>query len=140
MLLITLGLVALTILVHALLQGDIMSAPVVVAIMAVLAIPAITSILTAGLRYLAKWIKPEAVLYIASLIVVALVQWMAGIHLPGLADSPTATVALWLSWATANSLLAATLYEVFLKRLLPTPDPTPDPAPPAPPLSRTFGG
>lgn len=120
------GLAALTLAVvvlSALLQDDIMSAPIVVAIMAVLAIPAVTSALTAGLRYVARWLKPEAVLYVASLIVVGLVQWMAGVDLPGLGGDPAALVATWLGWATVNAAVAATLYEVFLKKLLPTPQP-----------------
>ena len=118
-------LVAVVILAAALLQ-DILSAPLVVAILAALAIPAVTSFLTAGLRRIAGSVKPQAVLYVSSLIIVALVQWTAGVKLPGLTGSPTADVATWLGWATVNAAVAATLYDVLLAKLWPGPAPEPE--------------
>lgn len=97
------------------------NSPIIVAILAILALPGVTSMVTSAIRKVsdATGIKPEAIVYAVSLAVTGAILATTGLDLPGIGDSPTATVGLWLAWATANAALARTVYEILHPRLVP---------------------
>lgn len=94
-----------------------MDSPIWLAVLGLLGIPAVTSGLTAGIKYVASatGISPKILVYGASLIVTGLIIAAAG--LPAIVEDPTVTVGVWLGWATANAELARRLYEVLWERV-----------------------
>lgn len=117
---------------------DILAAPIVIAILALLGIPSVTVWLATGLRYLTDRFKidPRVPVYIASSLVTALVLAVAGSHLPAWTGDPAAYVTAWQLYLVTNAELARRLYEVFWEKIgLGRPDPTKPPeAVPAPGL------
>jgi hypothetical protein len=113
---------------------DILSNPVVVAVLALIAVPAIASVITALLRKLVDdGVKPQAVLYIVSAVVVALAMVTAGAKLPSVdPGNPLASIAEWQTLAAGLTLYTGVLYDVLLKRFWPGPVPEPAPAPTTP--------
>jgi len=98
---------------------DILSNPLVVALLALIAIPAVTSGLTGLIRKFsdATDVPPQAVVYVASMIVVGVAVWIGGLNLPVWSGDPAGFVSAWLVWATANAGLTRTLYDVIWGRL-----------------------
>ena len=103
---------------------DILSSPIVVLILALLAIPAVTSALTGGIRKLsaASGIPPQAIVYVASAIITGLVILATGTTLPGWSGDPAGYVAAWLVWAGANTALTRALYDVLWGRFFNQPE------------------
>lgn len=101
---------------------DILSNPVVVAVLALLALPGITSGLAALLQRVgASGVDPRVVVYVASLVLTGAALLASGGSLPGATGEPSAVVAAWLTWLTVNAELARRLYEALLVRVWPAP-------------------
>lgn len=102
----------------ALLQTPIESSPLIVALVALLAYPSVTSALTGILKTVSGKVPPETVVYIASLLLTGAAVAMAGDKLPifNLLD-PVETVGAWLLWAKANSSSAQMVYDILKKAL-----------------------
>lgn len=107
-------------LLAALSQG-VESSPIIVAILALLALPGVTSIATSAIRAVSDsfGVNPRVVVYILSLVVTGLVLVSGGVELPTWADDPTVYVGAWIGWAEANAGLAKTVYEIFHPKLIP---------------------
>ena len=103
----------------ALSQG-IESSPIIVAFLALLALPGVTSGVTGLIRGVsdATGIKPEAIVYLVSLAVTGAILATTGLALPVWADNPTVYVGAWIAWATANAALARTVYEILHPKLV----------------------
>ena len=119
-------MIALTIfaasLLAALSQG-VESSPIIVAILAVLALPGVTTIVTSVIRSAsdAIGINPRVIIYLTSLVITGIVLLSGGVALPAWADDPTAYVGAWIAWTSANAGLAKTIYEIFHPKLAPEP-------------------
>jgi len=107
----------------ALLQDDIGSSPLIVAILALLALPGVTSLVTSVIRKAsdALGIEPPVIVYVASLIVTGLLIATGSVTLPGWTGDPAAYIMAWLAWATVNAELARRVYELLLSKLFPSP-------------------
>lgn len=112
-------LTTLALTLMATLAQGIEESPIIVAVLSLLAIPAITSGLTGLLKNLPVSIKPETVVYVASLILTGIVVLGNGGEMP-LIDlgSPAETVAAWLAWAKVNSSSAQMVYDILRAKLL----------------------
>ena len=102
--------------------------PLLMLLVVVLGFPVVTSVLVSVIRKVATTtsIKPQQILYAASLVLTVLTVFVAGGQLPGFGATPVETVGLWLAWATVNAGIAAFWYEFLLKRipvLAPPPEP-----------------
>lgn len=106
-------------LMAALSQG-VESSPIIVAILALLALPGVTTIATSAIRTVsdAVGVNPRVVVYVLSLVVTGLVLLSGGVDLPAWVDDPTAYVGAWIAWASANAGLAKTIYEIFHPKLV----------------------
>lgn len=98
-----------------------MDSPVVAFVLAVLAVPGVTSLVTTGLRWISDnlGVKPTVVVYVASMAIVGGILASGGVELPAWAGDPVAYVGVWLAWATANAELARRVYELLVERLVP---------------------
>lgn len=90
---------------------------------AALAVPGVTSLITSALRTVsdAVGVKPEVIVYVASIAVTGIILANAGAALPEWAGDGPGYVTAWLALATTNAELARRLYEGFLSKLYPTP-------------------
>lgn len=100
---------------------DILATPVVVALFALLAIPAVTSALAGVLKsaQTATGIPSQVFVYVASLIVTLVIVIMGGANIPAFAGEPSAYVGAWLAWLVANAEIARRLYEALNEKVLP---------------------
>lgn len=100
---------------------DILTNPIVVALFALLAIPAVTSALAGVLKsaQAATGIPSKVFVYLASLLLTGLVLFTGGIQLPAWAGEPAGYVALWIGWLAANAEIARRLYEAINERIEP---------------------
>lgn len=98
------------------------SNPIIVALLALLALPGATSLLVSLIRKAsdASGVKPEVIVYVASLAVTGLLLATGTVALPAWTGDPTAYVGAWLVWGTANAELARRVYELLWQRLAPT--------------------
>jgi len=98
-----------------------MDSPVLAFVLAVLAVPGVTSVVTTGLRMLSDslGIRPAVAVYVASLAIVGAILASGGVELPAWTGDPVAYVGVWLAWATANAELARRVYELLLERVVP---------------------
>lgn len=99
---------------------DILSNPVIVAVLALLALPGVTSGLAALLRKASDslGINPRVPVYVAALLLTGvLVATGAAGTLPALAGDPSALVGAWLAWAVATAEIARRLYELLWERV-----------------------
>ena len=105
----------------ALSQG-VESSPIIVAILALLALPGVTSVATSAIRTVsdAAGVNPRVVVYVLSLAITGVILVTGGVELPAWADDPTAYVGAWIAWASANAGLAKTVYEIFHPKLVTT--------------------
>jgi len=116
-------MIALTVfaasLMAALSQG-IESSPIIVAALALLALPGVTSVATSAIRTVsdASGVNPRVIVYVLSLVITGAVLVTGGVDLPAFVDDPTAYVGAWIAWASANAGLAKTVYEIFHPRLI----------------------
>lgn len=122
--LVLIGMLALTLAV-AVLQAafDILASPLVIALLAVLALGLDSYISALLIRGAAKGVKPQQVVYGVSGVFVAIAMLMSGSFvLPSLQLEPPQLLAAWgvitAAWAEATKLL----YELLLKRWWKTPD------------------
>lgn len=95
--------------------------PIVVALLAILAIPGTTSAVASVVRTVsdAFGVNPRAVVYVVSLAVTGVVALVVRDSLPAWAGDPTLYVGAWLAWASANAGKAKTIYELLHPRLAP---------------------
>ena len=109
-------------LMAALFQG-VESSPIIVALLALLALPGATTMGVSIIRSVSDslGVNPRAVVYVLSLVVTGLVLLSGGVELPAWANDPTAYVAAWLAWAQVNTGLAKTIYELLNPKLNPEP-------------------
>jgi hypothetical protein len=98
---------------------DIFSNPIIVAVVAILAIPAVTSGVTGLLRWVTEMtgVGPKVIVYAVSLILTGVLIATGGGGLPQAGDDPTAWVAAWIAWTTVNAELARRVYELLNERL-----------------------
>jgi len=95
------------------------SNPIIVALLALLALPGATSLLVSLIRKAsdASGVKPEVIVYVASLAVTGLLLATGTVDLPTWTGDPTAYVGAWLAWGTVNAELARRVYELLWQRL-----------------------
>lgn len=110
-------------LLAALSQG-VESSPIIVALMAVLALPGATTAAVTVIRTMsdAFGVNPRAVVYVLSLVVTGLLLLTGTVDFPSWAGDPTTYVAAWLTWAQVNTGIAKTIYELLTPRLAPEGD------------------
>lgn len=98
-----------------------MDSPVLAFVLAVLAVPGVTSLLTSGIRFVSDrtGISPKVIVYVASLIVTGAILSRSGAALPAWADDGPGFIAAWLAWANVNAELARRVYEVLMERVAP---------------------
>lgn len=99
--------------------------PILVFVVAVLAVPGVTSLLTSAIRWLADnaGIPPRVSVYVASIALTgAVLATGGGGALPSFDGNPVAFVSAWLAWATVNARAAEAVYDLLLSKLpgLPT--------------------
>lgn len=92
-------------------------------ILAALAVPGVTSLITSALRLASDQlgVDPKTAVYVASIVVTGVILANAGGALPEWAGDGPGFVAAWLTLASANAELARRVYETLLSRLYPTP-------------------
>lgn len=97
--------------------------PIIVAVLALLALPGVTSFLVSLIRKAtdAGGIRPEVIVYVASLAVTGLLVATDTVSLPAWTGDPTGYVAAWITWGSVNAELARRVYELLWQRLAPTP-------------------
>lgn len=107
---------------------DLTTNPIMVAILAALAIPAVTSAVSAVLRKLTDTagLDPRVVVYAASLLITGLLVATGTVTLPEFSGDPSAYILAWLTWLTVNAELARRVYETLQTALAkPTPETPP---------------
>ena len=102
---------------------DILSQPLVVALLALLAVPAVASFLTTLLlKAGAAGLKPQTVVYLICAVIVTLVVVLSGEAMPLIdAANPVATISAWMMFVAGLGKLTEALYDVVFKRLWPSP-------------------
>lgn len=105
---------------------DVSTQPIMVAILALLAIPAVTSGVTGILRKVsdAGGINPRIIVYLASVLITGALVLTGAVTLPGFDGDPSAYMLAWLAWLTANAELARRVFELIQPIVWPEP-PTP---------------
>jgi len=96
---------------------------IVVAALALLALPGATSAVTALIRKVtdSTGVSPRVVVYgVAAGLTGAIILTGSGPALPGAAADPTLTVSLWLTWATATGAVAEAIYRTLQPVLAPS--------------------
>jgi hypothetical protein len=98
---------------------NILTNPIVVALLALLAIPGVTSGLTGILKKMqtATGIDSRVFVYVASLLVTGAVVVTGGLNFPEFGGDPAIVVGAWLGWMTANAELARRLHEFLVERV-----------------------
>ena len=104
------------------------SNPIIIALLALLALPGVTSLVVSAIRKLsaASGIDARVWVYAVSLIVTGLLVFTGTVELPAFSGDPSAYILAWLTWATVNGELARRVYELLLSRipvLAPPPEP-----------------
>lgn len=96
---------------------DLLNNPIMVLILALLAVPAVTSALAGVLKRAqdATGIPSRVFVYVASLVVTGVLLW--GAALPAWTGEPVVYVGAWLTWLTVNAELARRVYELVHERL-----------------------
>lgn len=94
-----------------------MDSPIWLAILAILAIPAVTSAVTGAIKWLASTtgIGARVWVYSVSLVVTGLI--IVGGGFPVVTGDPAVVVGAWLGWATVNAELARRIYELLWERV-----------------------
>ena len=126
MLMVLAPVALLTGLLLGMLQANPMDSPIVVALLALLAIPAVASALTTGLLKATGWgIKPQTVVYVfCGLLIAGIAVVNGGVPMIDAAN-PAATVVAWQAWVAIQSEYTKALYDILFKRLWKSPDPAP---------------
>jgi DNA-binding transcriptional LysR family regulator len=107
--------------------GDVLTEPVVVALLSLLAVPVVASAVTTALvRGMGVGIRPESVVYIVCALIVGGLALMAG-GVPMVDPAnPVATVTAWQVWVAAQTKWTQVLYDAVLVKVWPS-DPVPEP-------------
>jgi len=102
---------------------DVSTAPIMVAILALLAIPAVTSGVTALLRKLtdSTGLDPRVVVYAASVLITGLLVFTGAVDLPSFTGDPAAYMLAWMAWFTVNAEVARRVYELIHPIVWPEP-------------------
>lgn len=102
---------------------DVSTQPIMVALLALLAIPAVTSGVTGILRYVgdSAGINPRIVVYAASVLITGALVLTGAVELPAFDGDPSAYMLAWLAWLTANAELARRVYELIQPIVWPEP-------------------
>lgn len=103
---------------------DVSTQPIMVAILALLAIPAVTSGVTAIIRKLTDGtgLDPRVVVYAASVLITGLIVFSGAVTLPDFTGDPASYMLAWMAWITANGELARRVFET-LQSVLSKPEP-----------------
>jgi hypothetical protein len=98
---------------------DILDSPIILAVVAILAIPAVTSGITGLLSWITEMtgVGPKVIVYVVSLLLTGVLIAGGGGGLPQAGDDPAAWVAAWVAWTTVNAELARRVYELLNERL-----------------------
>lgn len=99
-----------------------MESPIVQAVLALLAIPGVTSALVVLIRGLSDQvgIAPRVTVYGVSLVLVGIIGAMGGIDpIPAFTGDPTTYVAAWLTWAGLVGAMAESIYRTLKPKLVP---------------------
>lgn len=98
------------------------SSPIIVALLAMLALPGVTSLVTSTIRRASDslGIDPRVIVYTASLVVTGVLLVTGTVEFPAFDGDPAAFVGAWLVWGTTNAELARRVYELLLSRLTTT--------------------
>ena len=93
--------------------------PIIVAVLALLALPGVTSFIVSVIRKAtdAGGVKPEVIVYVASLAVTGMLVLSGTVDLPAWGGDPSSFVAAWIAWGTVNAELARRVYELLWQRL-----------------------
>lgn len=102
---------------------DVSTSPIMVALMALLAIPAITSGVTGVLRKLtdSTGVNPRIIVYVASVLITGLIVLSGAVTLPDWTGDPGGYVLAWGAWLTFNAELARRVYELIQPIVWPEP-------------------
>lgn len=105
-------------LLSSLFQG-IEQNPIIVAVLAALALPGATSLVVSVIRKAsdALSVDPRVIVYVASLGITGLLVANGVTPFPALGGDPSAMVGEWIVWGTANAELARRVYELLLSKL-----------------------
>lgn len=108
---------------------DVSTQPIMVAILALLAIPAVTSGVTGILRKVsdAGGINPRVIVYAASILITGALVLTGTVTLPDWTGDPGGYMIAWMAWLTANAELARRVYDLIQPIVWPEPEP-PEPA------------
>lgn len=97
-----------------------MEHPIVTALLALLAIPAVTSGLTALVRKVADaGIPPRVTVYGVAVVVTGLIGFSGGLGPIPIGDDPAVLVGAWITWAGATGALAEAIYRTLQPILTP---------------------
>jgi len=99
-----------------------MESPIVQAVLALLAIPGVTSGLVVLVRGISDelGIAPRVTVYGVSLVVVAIIGATGGIDpIPAFGGEPATYVAEWLTWAGLVGAMAEAVYRTLKPKLVP---------------------
>lgn len=104
---------------------DVATSPIVVALMALLAIPAITSGVTGILRKVsdAGGVNPRVIVYTASILITGALVATGTVTLPDWTGDPGGYMLAWMAWLTANAELARRIYDLIQPIVWPDPPP-----------------
>lgn len=110
---------------------EILQNPIIVAVLSLLVVPGVVSFVVARLRRLSDdGVKPQAVLYVVSAVLVAVAMFTSGAKLPGIdMANPAESILVWQVFTAAFTKYTGILYDVLLSRFWPTPEPVPAPEP-----------
>lgn len=100
---------------------DPLTHPLVIALLALLGIPAVTSGVTGAIKFLSDMtgVSPKVLVYGVSLALTGALLALTSTSLPSWEADPVVFVAAWLAWATVNAELARRIYETLWERLYP---------------------
>ncbi len=96
------------------------SNPILIAVVALLALPGVTSLAVAGIRSVsdALNIDPRGVVWLVSALVTVVIMASGTAEaLPSFTGDPVSFVAAWLAWLTVNARAAEGVYDVLLSKL-----------------------
>lgn len=104
---------------------DVSTQPIMVAILALLAIPAVTSGVAAIIRKLTDGtgLDPRVVVYAASILITGLIVATGAVTLPAFEGDPSTYMLAWMAWLVANGEIARRVYETLQSVLHPDPEP-----------------
>lgn len=95
------------------------SNPIIIALLAILALPGVTSLVVSAIRKASDstGIDPRVIVYAISLVVTGALVFTGAVDIPAFSGDPGAYILAWLTWATVNAELARRVYELLLSKV-----------------------